>query len=250
MSVGAALAEARERAGLSVRQLSERTRIRETVIQRFEGDDFSVGDFYTRGHLRTIASDLGLDPDELVRQYAQEHPGGDSPIRTSSLFGGAAVLRERGHRGSGWTMAVAVALAIVVIVVIARMLGGSGDRTGPTAVRLPANGQHGQHGQERHDGAREGRSLEEAFAPGLVVVKVTTRKPSWIAVKDAKGKAIFEGTLPEGKTETYSAKDRVKMVIGDAGAVRLVVNGKDLGAPGRDGQMVRRTFAAGGPSPR
>ncbi|MEU8195464.1 helix-turn-helix domain-containing protein [Microbispora amethystogenes] len=247
MSVGAALAEARERAGLSVRQLSERTRIRETVIQRFEGDDFSVGDFYTRGHLRTIASDLGLDPDELVRQYAQEHPGGDSPVRTSALFGGAAVLRERGRRGSGWTMAVAVALAIVVIVVVARMLGGSGDRTGPTAVRVPAPAQHGQ---AHHEGAREGRSLEEAFGPGLVVVKVTTRKPSWIAVKDAKGKAIFEGTLPEGKTTTYSARDRVKLVIADAGAVRLVVNGRDLGAPGKDGQMVRRTFAAGGPSPR
>lgn len=247
MSVGAALAEARERAELTVRQLSERTHIREGVIESMERDDFSVGDFYARGHIRAVASALGLDPDDLVRQYDQEHADGRGPVRASAVFKGD-LLRERARRASGWTMAVGVALAVVVVFVIVRILGGSGgEKTGQTAARLPVTAPHAQAGDERR---HEKKTIEEAVAPGLVVVKVTARKPAWINVKDAEGKSIFQGTLPEGKTTTYSAKDKVRMVIGDAGAVRLEVNGKDLGTPGKDGQMIRRTFGADGPSHR
>ncbi|WP_169944109.1 helix-turn-helix domain-containing protein [Microbispora sp. H11081] len=245
MSVGAVLAEARERAGLTVRQLGERTRIRETVIERFEQDDFSVGDFYVRGHLQAIASALGLDPDEVLRQYAQENADIASPVRASAVFRGD--VGERARIAPGWTKAAAVALAIVVVVVVARMLGGAGEKAGPTAAQVPVTAPH-LHA--RQDKAHDKKTFEEALTPGRVVVKVTTRKPAYIDVKDAKGKEIFQGTLPEGKTTTYSAKDKVRMVIGDAGAVRVEVNGKDVGTLGRDGQMVRRTFAAGGPSPR
>ncbi|MBX6382064.1 MAG: helix-turn-helix domain-containing protein [Microbispora sp.] len=244
MSVGSALAEARERAGLTVRQLSERTRIRETVIERFEHDDFSVGDFYARGHLRTIAVDLGLDPDEIIRQYEQENAAGASPIRASAVFRGD--VGERVRRMPSWTTAVAVALAIIAVVVIARMMGGSDEKAGQTAAQLPVTAPH-EHA--RHEKGKD-KTVGEALAPGTVVMKVTTRKPSYISVKDAKGNAIFQGTLPQGKTTTYSAKDRMRVVIGDAGAVRLEVNGKDLGTPGKDGQMIRRTFEAGGPGPR
>ncbi|MEV1201328.1 helix-turn-helix domain-containing protein [Microbispora rosea] len=239
------MAEARERAGLTVRQLGERTRIRETVIERFERDDFSVGDFYARGHIRTIASDLGLDPDEILRQYEQENADIASPVKASAVFRGD--VGERARRAPSWTKAVAVALAIVAVVVIARMIGSSGEKAGPTAAQLPVTAPHAH---ARHEKGHEKKTVEEALAPGVVVVKVTARKPSYLNVRDAKGKEIFQGTVPEGKTTTYSAKDRMRVTIGDAGAVRLEVNGRDLGTPGKDGQMIRRTFEAGGPSPR
>src|SRR5213078_602374 len=71
VSIGAALAEARQRAGLTVAQVSERTRIRETVIWGIERDDYSScgGDFYARGHIRAIAKAVGADPGPLVEEY-------------------------------------------------------------------------------------------------------------------------------------------------------------------------------------
>lgn len=71
MSIGAALADARQRAGLTVAQVSERTRIRETVIRGIERDDYSGcgGDFYARGHIRGIAKSVGADPGPLVEEY-------------------------------------------------------------------------------------------------------------------------------------------------------------------------------------
>jgi Helix-turn-helix domain len=64
VSIGAALAEARERAGLSVAQVSERTRIRETVIGGIERGEFCGcgGGFDARGHIRGIARPSGPAP--------------------------------------------------------------------------------------------------------------------------------------------------------------------------------------------
>jgi cytoskeletal protein RodZ len=69
--IGKALAEARRRAGLTVTQVSQRTRIRETIIRGIESDDYSAcgGDFYARGHIRAIARVVGADPGPLIAEF-------------------------------------------------------------------------------------------------------------------------------------------------------------------------------------
>jgi transcriptional regulator with XRE-family HTH domain len=71
VSIGEVLSEARREAGLTVAELSERTRIRETIIAGIEHDDFSAcgGDSYVRGYIRSIARAVGADPDPLIWQY-------------------------------------------------------------------------------------------------------------------------------------------------------------------------------------
>ena len=73
MTVGEALAEARYRAGLTVDEVSERTRIREAVIRGIEQDDYDAcgGDLYVRGYVRAIAGAIGIDAQPLIREYDQ-----------------------------------------------------------------------------------------------------------------------------------------------------------------------------------
>jgi len=73
VSVGEALAEARSRAGLSVDELSERTKIRGTVIRCIEQDDYDAcgGDVFVRGYVRALASAVGIDARPLIREYDQ-----------------------------------------------------------------------------------------------------------------------------------------------------------------------------------
>src|SRR5258706_15630192 len=68
MSIGGSLAKARRDAGLTVADVSQRTRIRETIIRGIEQDDYSAcgGDFYARGHVRSIARVVGADPASLI----------------------------------------------------------------------------------------------------------------------------------------------------------------------------------------
>jgi cytoskeletal protein RodZ len=71
VSIGEVLAEARRQAGLSVTQVSRQTRIRESIVAAIEGDDYSAcgGDFYARGHIRSIAGAVGADPEPLIQEY-------------------------------------------------------------------------------------------------------------------------------------------------------------------------------------
>ena len=73
MTVGETLTEARYQAGLSVEELSERTRIRGTVIRSIEQDDYGAcgGDLYVRGYVRAIAGAVGIDAQPLIREYDQ-----------------------------------------------------------------------------------------------------------------------------------------------------------------------------------
>jgi cytoskeletal protein RodZ len=76
VSIGEVLAAARAEAGLTVTDVSDRTRITRTVITAIEGDDYEScgGDFYARGHIRSIAKAVGTDPEPLIREYDDAHP--------------------------------------------------------------------------------------------------------------------------------------------------------------------------------
>lgn len=71
MSAGQMIAAARSASGLSLEALAAITRLRASILSAMEEDDFSLcgGDAYVKGHLRTLAPILGLDPDDLVLAY-------------------------------------------------------------------------------------------------------------------------------------------------------------------------------------
>ncbi len=81
MTVGESLTQARHQAGLSVDELSERTRIRGAVIASIERDQYDAcgGDIYVRGYVRAIAGAVGIDAQPLIHEYDQvrEIPGAD-----------------------------------------------------------------------------------------------------------------------------------------------------------------------------
>jgi len=63
--------QARESAGLSLDDVAEATKIRSSILAAMEADDFSHcgGDVYARGQLRSIATVVGLDPEDVVESF-------------------------------------------------------------------------------------------------------------------------------------------------------------------------------------
>jgi cytoskeletal protein RodZ len=109
--VGEALAEARGRAGLTVAEVSRRTRIREAIIAGIEDDDYSAcgGDFYARGNIRSIAQAVRADPEPLICEYDAVHraPGVLSTVRLDELLTSAQTPRR--HR-LNWAAVLGLAL--------------------------------------------------------------------------------------------------------------------------------------------
>ena len=105
MSIGDTLAEARRQADLTVTQVSQRTCIRETIIRGIERGDYSAcgGDFYARGHIRSIARAVGADPEALIREY-DETQGAPRAISAADVFEPATPIKIRERRGPNWSL--------------------------------------------------------------------------------------------------------------------------------------------------
>ena len=115
MSIGDTLAEARRQAGLTVTQVSQQTRIRESIIRAIEQGDFSScgGDFYARGHIRSIASVVGTDPAPLIREYDEEH-GPPGAISAADVFEPSTPIKIREPRPFPLGKVLIVALVAVI----------------------------------------------------------------------------------------------------------------------------------------
>jgi cytoskeletal protein RodZ len=134
MSIGETLAEARQRAGLSVGEVSERTRVRETIIRGIEDNDYAAcgGDFYARGHIRAIAQAVGEDPLPLIDEF-------DSTFRSATEFTAAEAfhpvmpMRTRERRRVRWTAALAVIVLGVLGFASYKFVAGVGHDRHPAA---------------------------------------------------------------------------------------------------------------------
>jgi Helix-turn-helix domain len=111
VSIGRSLAQARHQAGLTVAEVSERTRIRETIIRAIEDDDYAAcgGDFYARGDIRSIAKVVGTDPEPLIREYDTRHraPGAMGAVSLEELL--ATSEQDPPRRGPDWSAGAAAA---------------------------------------------------------------------------------------------------------------------------------------------
>ncbi|MGJ8669050.1 MAG: helix-turn-helix domain-containing protein [Oceanococcus sp.] len=116
---GQLVRQAREQRGLSLRELSEKTRLTENVLTAIERDDFrAMGEpVYARGYYRKCAEALSLNAGALVEAYEQ-HSGTASPVPTIEQRPSIA-YRE----GPGKTaLIIAVGLMLLVFLVCALWL--------------------------------------------------------------------------------------------------------------------------------
>ncbi|MBI2222910.1 MAG: DUF4115 domain-containing protein [Acidobacteria bacterium] len=77
---GAQLREARERKGISLRQIAASTKISVVALEGLERNDVSKlpGGIFSRAFVRSYAIEVGLDPDETVKQFLERF-GGELP---------------------------------------------------------------------------------------------------------------------------------------------------------------------------
>jgi hypothetical protein len=244
--IGPELAAARTRVGLSVDELAERTRIRPHVIESIEVDDFAPcgGDFYARGHLRTLARMLGRDPGPLLEQFDRRYA--TAPVSARTVFEAELATGMTGSMrstagGASWPLLVGVVLALVLIWGVVRLFAAEP----PETLQSPVPVLHGAQGGARlHPGtgstAAAGSTALEG-APVRLTVSAA-HAASRVVVRDGTGKVVWAGDLAMGATHTLRAVPPVRVRAADAGAVEVSVAGRDEGTLGALGRPGRRTF--------
>ncbi|KUJ68563.1 hypothetical protein ACZ90_16880 [Streptomyces albus subsp. albus] len=250
-SIGRALQQARIQAGLTVDAVSTTTRVRVPIVQSIEQDDFTRcgGDVYARGHVRALARAVGLDPTALVAQYDAEHGGRPEPTVAAPLFEAERIRSE--PRRPNWTAAmVAAIVAVVGFVGFTLFSGGGGDRSPVARDTPPPRPSHpGNSPSKPVDPKPEPSDSAIAGVPAnKVTVKLTAENgQSWISAQDHNGRLIHEGVLRQGDSKTFTDSKRIDLVLGNAGAVQLFVNGKEVKQVGANGQVQRLSYTKGDP---
>jgi transcriptional regulator with XRE-family HTH domain len=256
-SVSDRLRAAREQAGLTVEDISVRTKINKTFVIALERGDFHrlPGEFFVRAFLRTYARELGLSADTVVADYDSERAPADAvgvsapgdpvaPMPQAAPPPAAGPARPPAQRFKApLTAPVAArpwpAIAIVLIVasiffVLTRRsqdpselgaVGTSGTASAPGAPAAPA--------------ARpEATKLTVEFRPEAEV---------WLSAT-ADGKRVVYRLLKPGERVLIEADASVAIRVGNAGALEYSINGaagKPLGELGavREAWITRENYS-------
>ncbi|MEU9250516.1 RodZ domain-containing protein [Streptomyces sp. NPDC048270] len=252
-SIGTALKKARIAAGLTVDEVSSTTRVRIPIVHAIEEDDFTRcgGDVYARGHIRTLARAVHLDPAPLVESYDAAHGGRPAPTPAAPMFEAERLRPER--QRPNWTAAMVAAIVAVIGFVGFTAFGGGDDKAKKPVAEgsapQPAPKQSGGKPAASQSPTPQAPKPEPsdsaiAAAPKDLVTVVLTADTgeSWISAKDHNGRLLFDGTLSQGESKTFTDKESVDLVLGDAGAVKLFVNGKEIKDDFQPGQVERLTY--------
>jgi cytoskeletal protein RodZ len=219
VSIGDTLAEARRQAGLTITQVSQQTRIRESIVPAIEQGDFSPcgGDFYARGHIRSIAEVVGVDPVPLIREYDAEHPPGS--MRASQIFEPATPIKIREPRNLHLGRVLAVALLAVIgfgAYHVVSTRGTHNSATPAATIRPVATAK---------PKVTTKPVTHNAPPKNEAVVKLTATSDCWVGFNSPSGQSLYQGTVAAGQSMTWDLKHRASMVIGNPPGVKVTVNG-------------------------
>ncbi len=231
--IGPELAAARTRLALTVDQLADRTRIRPHVIESIEVDDFAPcgGDFYARGHLRTLARVLAVDVAPLLTAYDERYA--DAPIDPRRVFQaelatvGGSIRSTRG--GPNWSVLVAAVMAVILVWSVARLVMDSSESVTP-----PNPFADGSGGPRGNGGAANA-------ADPVPVVLTAAGGGARVVVRDAGGGIVYDGQLSFGQSISIEAAPPVRISTTD-GSLEVAVDGEDRGPLGATGQQGQNTY--------
>ncbi|WP_406725191.1 RodZ domain-containing protein [Streptomyces sp. GD-15H] len=251
-SVGRVLQQARIAAGLTVDDVTAATRVRSAIVHAIEADNFEPcgGDVYARGHIRNLARAVHLDPAPLIAQYEAEHGGRPAPTPAAPLFEAERIRPER--RGPNWTAAMVAAIVVVVGFVGFTMVKG-GDDGGKENVADGATPSASESStpKSKKPAAPKPEPSDSAIAAApqdkVTVMVSAPDGRSWISAKDHSGRLLFDGLLKQGDSKTFQDSTKINLVLGDAGAIDLFVNGKKIEDDWQPGAVERLTYTKGDP---
>lgn len=223
--IGRALRTARLRRGKSLEEASRETRVKAEYLQALERESFDVllGDVYVRGFLRSYSRYLGLNPEKVVSTYERLYgrtSATHAPVRRAADVGEQSVIEApEAQRRTAWPLA---AVAALIALISAGAIGILARSTPPLPRATPSAG-----------------ALADALPP--VQVDMLAEAPV-TATAIVDGEVRLNDPLEPGEARSFEARRRIEIRFEPGNTVRLVVNGTNLGTPGRPGHTYERSF--------
>jgi cytoskeleton protein RodZ len=270
-NLGLRLREQREKKGYSIRDIADKTKIPLQVLEGLESGDHSFlpAPVFVKGFLRSYAREIGLSPEEVLAEYNQQTTRPEPGVMVPITARDGLARRTKVRRTLLYTIGIMVLLVVAVGTLFPDLKDGSLRPIWSAATGHDSGIEPVTSGAE--PSVKEPEPVETVEAPPVTptppaaaeppaeepaTVPVVAEKPAplsvregphtlellfdqqvWLQIKSDDGE-MQHGLFPAGTSKTYSANERFELRLGNAGGVRVMFDGEDLGPIGRPGQAV------------
>ena len=214
---GSRLREARERKGVSLREIANATKISVRALEALEKNDIShlPGGIFSRSFVRAYAAEAGLDPDATVDDFVRQFPH-DSVIAGHAPSVHVDDTDDESNRRAARVVLRLIGLSVPVAALL--LYFGVANRRAPSVeaepVAVPA-------------------AHTETIA-GRVDVEVTALRGCLLTI-GVDSQPLIETRLEAGGHQSFNALTELTLTVCDPSAVEIMINGlrgRSLGAAG------------------
>jgi len=253
MALGTHLRRIREERGISVEEISQKTKISTRLLEAIENEQFDrvPGGLIGRSFVRQYARELGIDEDMTEKEYLQA---------SAERVEGSSVLQGNTPNQS-ISAAADYARIILAILGIGILLAGlayggyrlsdfmtadqifAEARTGEPSAAVPA--EMAENDEPIAVAAEDSETTPvAAFLPSEELdLQIASHGTAWLSIT-TDGVREWQGIMQANQTRDVQAAESISLTVGDAGAVSLTLNGNAMPELGLPGQVRNLTITA------
>jgi cytoskeleton protein RodZ len=244
---GSTLRQARERRGLSLRQIASATKISTAALEALERNDISrlPGGIFSRAFVRSYAVEVGLDPEKTIQHFVAAFPielMAAAQTAASRVEADNETIESDRRAASTFLRLIAVSIPTAIVLLYFATMGRHAPepaRTAPDiaspAVQPPqrvAVSPTPQAPATVTTAAPPADTTADHFMVGLMV-----KRPCWLSAT-VDGQKTIERLFQPGEQRTVEVRRELVLTAGDASAVALTLNGVDARPLGKTGEVV------------
>ena len=271
-SNGARLKEIRLKKGLSLEDAHKKTKIHTTILKAIEEDNLAhMSPIYIKGFLKIYCKFLDVDPREFIAGYKE--PQGT--LHLSAYGEGEGSFKKRPVAVNldflkpllnmrTLLLVAGVMGAIVLVGAFGKLIAARRARLEPPAPAPVVAVRRTEARSVKKAKAASAVKQERAAQPAQAAIPAPSRAATaaqedaprqaapavnvrlilrakadcYVQVK-TDGHTVFQGILKKAKAATWTAKEKISLSLGNAGAVELEVNGRPIPPLGRKGQALK-----------
>jgi cytoskeleton protein RodZ len=243
LSFGEELRRERIIRDISLEEISQATKISVRLLKALEESDLKhlPAPTFTRGFIRAYSRHLGIDPEEKVNAYLADLAG-DSP---EAPVPKKARPRSRFWRGRRSTAGTIVGVVTAVLVILG-MIASPERRAKPSRERLVAAPKASPVVLKNVAVSNEPTPVREETAGGSgsgttstgISLVLQFDQDSWTKL-EADGQTVLNRLVRRGETRRFEARRGFRISLGNAGGVRISVDGRALDPLGDSGEVIK-----------
>jgi cytoskeletal protein RodZ len=248
---GGRLRQARERRGISLRQIAASTKISVAALEALERNDISKlpGGIFSRAFVKSYATEVGLDPDQTVRDFLerfhQAPPPSDAHV-SHHVPEQESQFESQQRMASVMLKLVAISVPLIVAILYFTL------RSRPAATPAAEAPAPEPAPASVADSAFPTAPVAQASLPAPSTPRAATTAPAatpasmrlelhpaglcWVSLT-VDGKKVFGRLMQPGERAAYTVQKDAVLEIGDAGAFGFSVDGREGRSLGTSGQV-------------